>query len=232
MSDSDLRLAFDEDPGNYDRWRPRYCDTLFSKITSFSGLSSAKTAVEIGCGTGQATEPLLKAGAKITAVEIGENLTGFCRKKFRHYPNFHVENIAFEDVSIEDGSIDLVYSATAFHWIPEEVSYSKVFRMLRSGGTIALFWNRPYLDREAHPSHFAVDSVYQRYNHLFQRGNGAKRVGEDTYQRIIENLKNAGFFDIELSLSCGSNVIQRGISFSCQYVFRPPETARREKTTV
>lgn len=35
MSNSDLRLAFDEDPGNYDRWRPRYCDTLFSKITSF-----------------------------------------------------------------------------------------------------------------------------------------------------------------------------------------------------
>ena len=45
MSNSDLRLAFDEDPGNYDRWRPRYCDTLFSKITSFSGLKLIGTVI-------------------------------------------------------------------------------------------------------------------------------------------------------------------------------------------
>lgn len=45
-------------------------------------------------------------------------------------------------------SSDLVYSATAFHWIPEEIGYSKVFSILKSGGVFARFANHPFKDKE------------------------------------------------------------------------------------
>ena len=56
----ELRMKFDEDEINYDRWRPGYPDELF------------QAALEVGIGTGQATRPFLEAGCRVTAVELGE----------------------------------------------------------------------------------------------------------------------------------------------------------------
>lgn len=41
-------------------------------------------------------------------------------------------------------SLNIRYSATAFHWIPEEIGYPKVIQMLKPHGTLALFWNKPF----------------------------------------------------------------------------------------
>lgn len=102
-----------------------------------------KSLLEVGCGTGQATEPFLKTKCKVTAVELGENLASYTREKFKIYKNFNVIRSAFEDYDCDDNQFDMLYSATAFHWIPDEIGYKKAYRIIRSGGTLALFWNRP-----------------------------------------------------------------------------------------
>jgi len=139
----DKRKTFDEDVVNYDQFRPRYCERLFAKIIEFGQIDKEKKTVEIGCGTGQATKPFLETGCTVTAIELGENLADFTKDKFSNYQNFTIQNLAFEDFRYEKDSIDLVYSATAFHWIPDEIGYPKVYDMLKSGGTVALFWNQP-----------------------------------------------------------------------------------------
>jgi uncharacterized protein YeaO (DUF488 family) len=55
----DLRKSFDSEVANYDKWRPRYCNELFNDIIEYSKLGSQKECIEVGCGTGQATEPIL-----------------------------------------------------------------------------------------------------------------------------------------------------------------------------
>ena len=69
----DLRKSFDNDAINYDKWRPRYCNELFNDIIEYSRLNPEKECIEIGCGTGQATEPILKTGSSLLALELGEN---------------------------------------------------------------------------------------------------------------------------------------------------------------
>ena len=56
----DFRKIFDTIPEEFDKWCPRYCDELFYNIIEHSNLNSNKAALEIGPGTGQATEPILK----------------------------------------------------------------------------------------------------------------------------------------------------------------------------
>lgn len=34
---------------------------------------------------------------------------------------------------------DLIYSASAFHWIPEEIGYTKVYKALKPGGVIRIY---------------------------------------------------------------------------------------------
>lgn len=130
--ESSLSLTFNEDAENYDRWRPGYVPKLFERIMSACDPGGTKRALEIGIGTGQATEPILKAGYHVTAVEVGDRLADYTRQKFAAYPNFHVLNMAFEGFAGMPDTYDLVYSATAFHWIPEQIGYLKALELLKS----------------------------------------------------------------------------------------------------
>ena len=107
-------------------------------------ISSNQKALEIGIGTGQATLPILQSGCKVTAIELGDNLTRYVKDKFNKYKNFNVINADFIKYPIKNETFDLVYCATAFHWLPLEQGYAKVKNILKDTGTIALFWNHPF----------------------------------------------------------------------------------------
>lgn len=80
-------------------------------------------------------------------MEYGEKFSKLCEKKFEGYKNFSVITDKFENVSFPDFQYDLVYSASAFHWVPEDIGYSKVYDMLKHGGAFARFANHPYRDK-------------------------------------------------------------------------------------
>lgn len=193
----DKRLTFNEDVENYEKWRPTYCDELFEDIIEYSQIDQSKTAIEIGIGTGQATRPFVETGCELTAIELGKDLAEYSKMKFLEYKNFTVRNTAFEEFECPDGSIDLIYSATAFHWIPEETGYSKVSKLLKTDGTLALFWNRPFVSRENDELHQNIQSIYQKF-----RPSSAKIVEHDTerYESRKKTIQAYGFREIEFKL--------------------------------
>lgn len=81
----DFRKTFDSIPEQFDKWRPRYCDELFKDIIEYAAIQAGKSVLEIGPGTGQATEPFLKTGCDYLAIELGENFAEFTKKKFGCY---------------------------------------------------------------------------------------------------------------------------------------------------
>jgi len=137
------RLAFDEVPEIYDRVRPTYPGQAFDDMFSYleTELSVAEAAVlEIGPGTGKATRSLLEHGARVVAVEIGPSLAAFLERKLcPEFPGrLHVINSSFEECDVEQQSLDLVVSATAFHWIDPAVRMQKSHDALRPEGAIAI----------------------------------------------------------------------------------------------
>lgn len=158
-----LETAFNTVAEQYDRMRPTYVDALYDGVWKYGGFGPGTRAVEVGIGTGQATQPVLDRGASVTAVELGPELAAFCARKFSDNPGIRVVNLPFQDFDAPDGSCDLVYSASAFHWIPEELGYRKVFRMLRPGGVFARFANHPFKDKEKEALHEALQTLYAKY---------------------------------------------------------------------
>jgi ubiquinone/menaquinone biosynthesis C-methylase UbiE len=193
----DKRFIFNEDVENYDQWRPKYCDELFKDILNYSQIEHGKKVIEIGIGTGQATKPFLDKGCELSAVELGKDLADYTKLKFREYKNFRVHNSAFEDFECQDESIDLIYSATAFHWIPEEKGYPKVSKLLKKDGTLALFWNRPYVSRENDELHQKIQGIYQKY-----RPSNTKIIENDTekYNNRFKTIQSYGFKDVVFKL--------------------------------
>lgn len=191
----DKRLTFNEEVANYDKFRPKYCKELFDSIIEYSGLDATKKAVEVGIGTGQATTPFLQTGCQITAIELGDKLAAYTKEKFRDYDNFSIQNIAFENYKYKNNSIDLMYSATAFHWIPDEIGYQRAYEMLRSGGVIALFWNRPSV--ETLDMHYDLQSVYAKYMPTMKEPN---KNHQEVYQKVIDAINRFGFIDLQFKL--------------------------------
>ena len=118
--------------------------------------------LEIGIGSGQATLPFLKKGCSITAVEPGEHFASMCLKKFSSYPNFRLENTDFLNFDGNGDSYDLIFSATAFHWIPEADSYQRVYSLLKPDGVFARFANSAGRDTDSE-LHQSLQTLYKEY---------------------------------------------------------------------
>lgn len=144
-----LETTFNSVYAKYDRWRPAYVKELYDDIFDVKEITPSSNVLEVGIGTGQATLPILETGCSLTAIELGDKLAEFSKYKFKNYEKFNVENLAFQDFKCTPNSFDLIFSASAFHWIPEDIGYTKVFDMLKSGGVFARFANRPYKDRKS-----------------------------------------------------------------------------------
>ena len=189
----DLRLKFNEDEVNYDKWRPTYVPELFDEIIQYSGINETKKALEIGIGTGQATLPILKTGCKLTAVEIGERLAEYSRQKFADFSNFEIFNIAFEKFDCKSNTFDLIYSATAFHWIPEHIGYIKAYDLLKSGGALALFWNHPFVNRDDDPLHLEIQKAYDKY---WPYDRKSVEFNKSNCVVIKETIRHLGFINV------------------------------------
>jgi SAM-dependent methyltransferase len=112
---------------------------LFEDLVDLARLQPGARLLEIGCGTGKATRPLLERGFAVVCVELGRHLAERARGSLAGLPvEIHVAE--FEDWDGEPGTFDLIYAATAWRWLDPAIRYHKAHRLLRPGGHLA-FWS-------------------------------------------------------------------------------------------
>lgn len=193
-----LGWTFDTVAATYETMRPGYPPALYQALLSYCPIGPGNRVVEIGTGGGQATEPILQTGCELTAVEPGTQFSARLQEKFRAYSGFSVLTEKFEDTALEPDTYDLIFSASAFHWIPEPVGYEKVFSLLKRGGAFARFANHPFRNKENPALAEAIDEVYAAYYYPFHNKKPAPLV-EYTEADAIERAAIAqtyGFTDI------------------------------------
>jgi len=197
-----LEGTFDTVASTYEKFRPGYTDELYKMIFDYITLNESCYVVEIGIGGGQATLPFLKTGCNLTAVEYGEQFSKLCKEKFKEYQNFAIVTNKFEDMNFLDAAYDLVYSASAFHWVPESIGYTKVFSMLKSNGVFARFANHPYRAKDNVSLSKEIDRIYGEYYYTFYNKKQEVPI-EYNDEQAIQGAKIAekyGFVDIKYAL--------------------------------
>jgi SAM-dependent methyltransferase len=137
MSAPERRSTFDQVPELYDRVRPGYPSELFDDLELVAGLTPDSSVLEIGAGTGQATRSLADRGYRVVALELGSGLADVARRRLAAFPKVEVITAAFEDWPLRREPFDLVFAATAWHWLEADVRLAKTARALRPGGFLA-----------------------------------------------------------------------------------------------
>ncbi len=156
-----LRATFDSAADLYQQARPEYPEQLFETLVDVAGLHPGARLLEVGCATGKATLPLARRRYRITCVEIGPALATAARANLADFPHVDVVESAFEAWDPPAGErFDLVFAATAWHWLDLEERYQRAWRLLRTGGHLA-FWSAVHVFPESGEPFFTeLQDVY------------------------------------------------------------------------
>jgi SAM-dependent methyltransferase len=145
------RLAFGSVAELYDAARPSYPAELVDDVLAYTRGRSGRQvdpidALEVGAGTGKATELFAARGLKIVAVEPSEAMAAVASRRAAT-ASVTVRVTDFESAALTAHAFDLVYCAQAWHWVDPERRFGLARQALRDGGALAAFWNRADWDR-------------------------------------------------------------------------------------
>lgn len=135
------RQTFDRVAQLYDQNRPSYPQQVFEDVFSVSGVTANSRLLEIGCGTGHATQVFAARGLEIHGIDLGENMAAVARLRLAQFPRVTIEVTHFESWTTP-ARYDLVYAATAFHWLDPVTRQGKIATILRPFGWLAVWRNR------------------------------------------------------------------------------------------
>lgn len=185
------RHTFDEAAERYDRIRPGYPSGAFDEIERFAGLGPGSRVLEIGCGTGQATEELARRGYHVVAVELGPSLAVVARRNLGPYPDVEIVTADFERWHLPPDPFDAVVSATAFHWLDPEIRLIKSAEALRSGGALAVI-DTDHIAGGSERFFAAVQDCYEQWDRATEPG--LRLTPADEIDSNVDELESSGLF--------------------------------------
>ncbi len=155
------RETFDEVAQLYDEMRPSYPETVFEDVAALSGVGPGARLLEIGCGTGHATRAFASRGFHIHCVELGENMAAVARRNLAGFERVTMEVANFDAWATRE-RYDLVYSASAFHWLNRETREPRIAALLNPEGALAVWRNHHVRNGSSDDFIDATMRIYER----------------------------------------------------------------------
>jgi ubiquinone/menaquinone biosynthesis C-methylase UbiE len=122
----------------YARFRPTYPVALFDTVYAYAaeqGNTERRTAVDIATGSGQAAVELAKAFDTVIGVDASPEQV----KQAPPRANMRLQLGTAESTGLPPACADLVTVAQALHWFRVAEFYAEAARLLRPGGTLAIW---------------------------------------------------------------------------------------------
>jgi ubiquinone/menaquinone biosynthesis C-methylase UbiE len=162
---------------SYEKGRPEYPKDAIQFLLQEIGITSGKTVVDLGAGTGKFTKLIVDSGADIIAIEPVEGM----RKTFSEVlPQVLIKQGTAEDIPLADHSVDGLVVAQAFHWFDGEKALAEIFRILKPGSKLGLIWNA----RDE-----SLDWVSKLTDIIDPHENGAPRYRTGAWRKAFEVTK-------------------------------------------
>lgn len=146
---------------NYNSFRPHYPASFYQILTKYiNSPIPINNTIDLGCGTGVATYPLLNISQNVIGLDLSSNMidtaNSLISKNLQELNINDISRIKFIQGSVEefvnnedneeqeDGIYDLITAAQCIHWFKDyEIFFEKCHQLLKPGGVLAYFY---YID--------------------------------------------------------------------------------------
>jgi ubiquinone/menaquinone biosynthesis C-methylase UbiE len=156
------------------------------------GLQAGQAALDLGSGPGFWTLPLAEIvgpTGQVWALDVSQELLDALAAR-NPPPQVRLLHAVLPKIDLPDASVNLAWLALVFHEVePPEQLVSELFRVVRTGGRVAILDWRPDAESEAGPPR-------------------AHRVRPD---QLIASLKAAGFAEVEQTWQDTDNYLVEAI---------------------
>ncbi|MGH7728046.1 MAG: class I SAM-dependent methyltransferase [Vulcanimicrobiaceae bacterium] len=121
---------------DYDRYRLGYSDELYDVLAEH-GIVAGSRVLDVACGTGLVTVELYARGCDVLGIDACEPMLERARAHLAHAPFICT---VVEETPFRSGRFDAATCAQAFHWFDQGRSFAELLRIVRPGGTLAIWW--------------------------------------------------------------------------------------------
>ena len=128
--------TFDAIAEHYHHGRIGYSNDVYNALLGY-GLVPKSKVVDIGCGTGLASLPLIENGYAVIGVDPSERMLEIAR---RAAPGANFVIGTAEKLPLKDGAADGAISAQALHHADRNAAIREIQRVLKPGGIAAIWW--------------------------------------------------------------------------------------------
>jgi SAM-dependent methyltransferase len=142
---------------HYAKFRPLYPNSIFAMIAS-SVEGNKRLAVDVGCGSGQATVALAEHFDNVIGVDPSE-------AQIQHATPH--DNVTYQlgdanCLPVEGESVAAVVAAQAAHWFDIPKFYQEVHRVLQPGGCLALLtYGNPEFRQDQKLQKMVTETLYE-----------------------------------------------------------------------
>ena len=152
-----VRTVFDQ-PEWYFKKRAHDIQIRVETVNEFSKLRPAARILDIGCGDGSISRPLLKANTQLTCIDVANNMLSIAKAKVppEFAGNVVTINEDFMNAEFEPQSFDLILCiGLMVHVVSPAAFIAKVVTLLKPGGSIIM--------ECSDASHFTFKLLYPIY---------------------------------------------------------------------
>ncbi|KAH3898650.1 class I SAM-dependent methyltransferase SCDLUD_004972 [Saccharomycodes ludwigii] len=174
--------------------RPTYPESLYKEIFSYHK-GERETAVDVGCGTGISTFPLLKYFDHVIGTDPSTKMLepandlkeDFEKKNTEKTIKFSCSKAETLSSVIPADSVDLVTCAEAIQWIDTEKFIKEAYKVLKTNGTLAI-WNYMSPSFIDYPK---ANEIYEKFVFDDERYLGPcwPQPGKSTFQNFCKDIK-------------------------------------------
>jgi ubiquinone/menaquinone biosynthesis C-methylase UbiE len=128
--------TFDTLAGFYDAGRTGYSNELYNTLASF-GLSPRDHVLDVGCGTGLASRPLIENAFRVTGVDVSAPMLAKARE---YFPSATWVEGSAEALPFQPATFDAAISAQALHHVDRAKAVAELVRVVKPGGIVGIWW--------------------------------------------------------------------------------------------
>ena len=159
------RAAHDQHAESYDSGHPeifnpveqeRLADALARAVRAAGTADGTVRALDVGCGSGNLTNHLLRLGARVTAADLSTKLLEVTQRRFGATGRLETQVLNGTDLRpIPDGMCDVVAAYSVLHHVPDYLALvAEMARVTRPGGVV-------YIDHERNDASWTSERYRQ-----------------------------------------------------------------------